>query len=71
MNQLKCMGEKCPNYEEHEFRSSYFMCWLDGVSFKKDYFRDRNCCIYGIIKGKHCELESLKELASDIKEENK
>ena len=71
MNQLKCMGEKCPNYEEHEFRSSYVMCWLDGYSYKKDSYQNRKCNIHETIKETYSELESLKELASDIKEENK
>jgi hypothetical protein len=71
MNQLKCMGEKCPKYIEHEFKGSYFMCWLDGRSYIKDSFQNRKCNIHEVIKETYNELESLKELANIIKEKNK
>ena len=71
MNELKCIGSKCPYYKEHKFRSSYFICWLDGHSYIKDSYQNRKCNIHEAIKETYSELESLKELASDIKEENK
>ena len=45
MNKLKCIGSKCPYYKEHEFRMSYFTCGLDGYSYKKDSYQERECKI--------------------------
>ena len=45
MEKLKCIGSKCLCYKEHEFRMSCFTCELDGHSYKKDSYQERECKI--------------------------
>ena len=68
MNKLKCIGSKCPYYKEHEFRMSYFKCGLDGYSYRKDSYQERECEISKIIYGKQMELLELENLLEMIKE---
>ena len=68
MNKLKCIGSKCLCYKEHEFRMSYFTCELDGYSYKKDSYQERECEISKIIYGKQMELLELENLLEMIKE---
>ena len=68
MNKLKCIGSKCPYYKEHKFRSSYFICWLDGHSYIKDSYQKKECGISKIIYGKRIELLELENLFETIKE---
>ena len=67
MEKLKCIGSKCPYYKEHEFRMSYFTCGLDGYSYKKDSYQERECEISKIIYGKQMELLELENLLDVIK----
>lgn len=69
MDDLKCMGEKCPQYHEHEFRLSFFICGLDNFSYKKDAYKERPCGISQSISEKYAEISELKLLA-DLVEEN-
>ena len=68
MNELKCIGSKCPYYKEHEFRMSYFACGLDWRSYKKESYQERECGISKIIYGKRVELLELENLLEMIKE---
>ena len=59
MNELKCIGSKCPYYKEHEFRMSYFTCGLDGYSYKKDSYNNffvKCGCGFGALLDKICLL---------------
>ena len=33
---MKCIKSKCPQYIEHDFRLSYYVCRLDGCGRLKD-----------------------------------
>ena len=68
MNELKCIGSKCPYYKEHEFRMSYFTCELDWCSYKKDSYQEKKCEISKIIYGKQMEILELENLLEMIKE---
>ena len=68
MDKLKCIGSKCPHYKEHEFRLSYFTCGIDGHSYRKESYQERECGISKIIYGKRIELLELENLLEMIKE---
>ena len=63
---MKCIGEKCRYYHNHDFRLGYFTCSLDGRSFTKVDGRD--CLIKNIIQDMRDDLIEIEEYSKIIED---
>ncbi len=66
MNELKCIGSKCPKCYKHDFYGLHFVCGLNQSTFSQDKYKEKDCPIDDIIAQKYGEISRLKDLARDI-----
>ena len=61
---MKCIGETCRYYQNHDFRESCFICNLIGTSHTKADIRD--CLIHDVIQDMQDNLIEVKEYSKII-----
>lgn len=65
---MKCIGEKCAAWRQHDFNESWFQCAIDPSGHSRKKGQNNKCCIDEEIEDRKRALAELEDLRKEIVE---